>query len=186
MSTVSTLSITINTPRTVAQLQQFIRDPSNNHEECKGLEHLFRRLGAGLESASFAVQTSANPPAAATGTVTLTNASIVANDTLTIAGVAFTAKASGATGAQFNIGGTATITAANIVAAVNASAAANVLVVASSVAGVVTVTSLAQGAVGNFVPMATSNGTGFVLSAATLAGGTGGPQTVATVYNKGR
>lgn len=106
----------------------------------------------------------------ASGTLTITNASVANNDTVTIGGVAFTAKTSGATGPQFNIGADATATAAAAVAAVNASATASKLVKASSALGVVTFQALVPGPIGNFITLAKS-GTGFAVSAAVLAGG---------------
>src|SRR4051812_16371687 len=57
-------------------------------------------------------------------TQTLTFTSVVATNTFSIAGTTFTCVASGATGNQFNIGGSDTLTAASAAAAINASATA--------------------------------------------------------------
>ncbi len=73
----------------------------------------------------------------------------VADETMVVAGVTFTAKASGATGAQFNIGGTATITAQNFKAAVNALASTASLVVGSGSGATITLTSRLPGVAGN-------------------------------------
>jgi phage tail sheath gpL-like len=180
----STLVITVKSGRPVADNRsRFVKDASDPRGECRVLEHLFERLKSGLETgASFTVSSSANAPVQASGTVTAVNASISANDTVTVAGTVLTAKSSGATGAQFNKGGTSTITATNLAAAINANCT---VVSASSVGAVVTVTCNTAGAVGNFVTLATSNGTGFTISAATLASGAGGAEAAAVSYSRG-
>lgn len=109
---------------------------------------------------------------AATGTVTL--ASMVNTDTVTINGTVFTCVTSGATGNQFNVGGTDTITATNLAAAINASVTTTVAgcVSAKSAAAIVTVTCIVPGNIGNTQTLAISaHGS---VSAARLAGGTEG------------
>nr|MBA3777403.1 hypothetical protein [Betaproteobacteria bacterium] len=110
----------------------------------------------------------------ASGTLTLT--SVVATNTVTINGVTFTAVAAGATGNQFNVGGTDTITAANLAAAINASVTALIpgYVVATSLATVVTVTSAFPSIGGNQTTIASGQGT-IVASGARLAGGAADP-----------
>lgn len=108
----------------------------------------------------------------ATATLTFTGAP-TADETFVVCGVTFTAKDSGASGDQFDIGGSVTATAANVVTAVNASASAGVTgsVLASSSAGVVTFTALVAGTAGNGYVLTES------LSNATrvqFAGGTNG------------
>lgn len=51
--------------------------------------------------------------------ITVSNSTLTAGDTITINGEVFTARASGAGADEFNIGGTAIITATNLVAAIN-------------------------------------------------------------------
>jgi phage tail sheath gpL-like len=111
----------------------------------------------------------------ATATLTFTGAP-TADETFVVCGVTFTAKDSGATGDQFNIGANVTATAANVVTAVNASASTDVTgaVIASSSEGVVTFTALVAGTAGN----------GFVLTESMtnatrvdFAGGTNGTTT---------
>lgn len=179
----SSFVITVKSGRSQADSKRFIKDTTEPREEAKQLARLFERLASGIEpGSSFDVTTSANAPVRATATVTITNASVTANDTLTVAGTVLTAKASGATGPQFNIGANATATAVNVVAAINAN---QQVVTATSAAGVVTVTSNTSGAVGNFVTLATSHTAAFTLSAATLAGGAGGSETAALSYSRG-
>lgn len=103
---------------------------------------------------------------------TLTCVSVVATDTATINGVAFTAVASGATGNQFNVGVDDTATALNLKNAINASATALVsgYVTATSALGVVTVTSAFYGLAGNMTTLASAGGT-ITVSGARLTGG---------------
>ena len=89
------------------------------------------------------------------GLITFTGAPTAA-ETCVIAGVTFTARASGATGNEFNIGGTISITAANLAAAINASTSLSGIVTATSLLGVVTITSVVPGAIGNFITLTES------------------------------
>ena len=96
---------------------------------------------------------------AASGTFTITSTGPANTQTCTIGGVTFTAVTSGATGNQFNISATPSLVAANIAAAVNASASLAGILTATSTAGVVKFTASVPGVIGNFV----------TLSAGTLA-----------------
>jgi hypothetical protein len=114
----------------------------------------------------------------ASGTITVAAGGSANNQTMTICGVTFTAKTSGATGNQFNISATAATQAANMVAAINASANLSGIVVASRVGAVVTLTAVVPGVIGNGLVMANvdlanvtvvsfvsgSNGTTFVIN----------------------
>ena len=92
-----------------------------------------------------------------------------ANDTVTIAGNAITFKASGATGAEVNIGGTATLTATALHTYINTNSVA--LGVTSQQEGIrLTLQANTAGAAGNAVTLAKS-ATYPSLSAATLTGG---------------
>lgn len=102
----------------------------------------------GLPSVNRATLTASIDAIQAAGLVTFTGAP-VADETLVIAGVTFTAKASGATGNQFNIGGDVTATAAALAAAVNASTNLANIVTATSALGVVTLTAVLAGKMGN-------------------------------------
>lgn len=110
--------------------------------------------------------------AAASGTVTC--ASALAADTVTINGVVFTAVASGATGNQFNVGGTDTAAATSLAAAINGSATALIqnTVSATSALGVVTISAKVPGVAGNAYTLASSNGSRLAVSGARLTGGT--------------
>lgn len=92
----------------------------------------------------------------ATGTITFS--SFAADDTITVAGIVLTAKASGATGAQFNIGASPTDngTAAAAAAKINAYSPFSGIVTATSLLNVVTVTCVVPGLVGNGLGLAIS------------------------------
>jgi len=115
------------------------------------------------------IQTKINA-AKASGTVTLS--SHVATNTVTVNGIAFTCVASGATGNQYNVGASDTLTAVELAAALNANTTLDGMIVATSALGVVTVTALVPGELGNAITLAISaNGS---VSAARMAGGTNG------------
>lgn len=101
-------------------------------------------LGGSYDGSLSVVVGSAKAAATLTSTGSATN-----NQTCTICNVTFTAKSSGATGNQFNVSGTVATQAANIAAAVNASADLAGLVVATSALGVVTLTAVVPGLAGN-------------------------------------
>lgn len=113
-------------------------------------------------------------PRRASGTVTA--ASVLAADTVTINGVVFTAQAAEDIGAaEFSQGGTDTQTAASLVACINGStdAAISGVVKASNSTGVVTITTLEGGEEQNDIALASSNGTRLAVSGETLSGGGG-------------
>lgn len=110
----------------------------------------------------------------ASGTVTA--ASVVAADTVTVDGRVYTAIANDATVGlnQFRIGTTDTECATNLKNAINLGEQADATskVTASSSAAVVTITARAEGTGGNSIALATSNNTRLAKSGTTLANGT--------------
>lgn len=111
-----------------------------------------------------------NNAVAASGTVTM--ATPVAGNTVTLGGVVFTAVASGATGNQFNTGGGNNAAATSLAAAINASSTAGVVgcVTASASSAVVTITAAIPGKIGNAITLASSGAT-VAVSGARLANG---------------
>lgn len=71
------------------------------------------------------------------------------NETCIIAGVTFTAKSTGASVNEFNVSATAATQASNMAAAFNASTNLAGIVVASAALGVVTLTAVVPGLIGN-------------------------------------
>lgn len=137
-----------------------------------------RALMGGARSAKVIVGVNA---VKASGTVTL--ASHVATNTVTINGTVFTCVASGATGNQYNVGGSDTLTAAALASAINASTDMAGVVTASAAGAVVTVSAARPGKLGNAVTLAIStNGS---VSAARLASGTDGEAEKTHFYGSG-
>jgi hypothetical protein len=136
------------------------------------LGDFLRGMAVGAYRGTVQVRTGA---VKATATLTFTGAP-TADETFVVCGVTFTAKDSGATGDQFNIGADVTETAANVVTAVNASASTDVTgaVVASSALGVVTFTALVAGTAGNGYVLTESLSNA---SRVDFAGGTNGTAT---------
>jgi hypothetical protein len=120
------------------------------------LRRVASHVGRGSQGAMACNLSLAFNPVAAKATVTFTGVG-TANDTLTIANVAITLVASGATGNQVNIGGTATLTAAAVVALINSSASFTGICTASNVAGVITLVAAIPGTIGNGLALAKSS-----------------------------
>jgi phage tail sheath gpL-like len=142
------LKIQLSVDETTEQLNEFLRLDTTDYDGSFGrLLSYLEMIKAKARHAYVKVQRAA---VRATGTVTFTGAPTAA-DTVTINGVAFTARASGAVANEFNIGGTVTLTAAALAAAINASVTAKIAgyVTATSLAGVVTVTATEPGLAGN-------------------------------------
>lgn len=89
----------------------------------------------------------------------------VADDKITIGGVEFTAKASGATGAQFDVAGTSALTAASLQAVLAANATVNAIYTPTVSGAVITLTETTPGG-GNTPAAAVVTGTGKVTSGA--------------------
>lgn len=134
-------------------------------------------LGRGINVVYFDTAVSAST------TGTFTDAPTAAQ-TITINGVTFTARDSGATGNEFNIGSSVTATAANLAAAINASTTAGIIgtVGASSNAGVVTFYAIVPGSAGKNIPISESLDN-FTLSDTTFS--TGGTQAHSTILSAG-
>lgn len=175
----SFVKVLISVPDSEATMNsQYLQiNTAANQASYNGLENM---IAAMIEGSQIAYSKLSAGLLQASGTITLS--SLVATDTVTVNGVVFTAVASGATGNQFNVGGTDTITAANLAAAINASSTAKVInvVTAAAVAAVVTVTAVQPGLAGNMNTIAIS-AHGSVSGSGFLTAGTDGDQ-VATNF----
>ncbi len=144
----------------------------SSREVCERLSQLLIRLGSGNLVGTVDVQRGATAAVKASATATLATA--IATNAVTINAVAFTAVASGATGNQWNIGGTDTISATNLAAAINGSVTAKIAgyVSATSSGAVVTISAVTPGLLGNLVTLTktgtpiTVTGAGFLASGA--------------------
>jgi hypothetical protein len=122
----------------------------------------------------------ATGPVAATATITSTG-SASNGETALVCNQTLTAKTSGAVAAngEFNISGTVGTQAANIAAAINAVAALKNQVTASALAGVVTITSLVPGTIGNGLQISES------LTNVTATAFAGGTDALVQTFSKG-
>jgi hypothetical protein len=117
----------------------------------------------GVHSGRYTIATSA---VQASATATFVN--VVAGNSVTVGGVAFTGHDSTTTSVQFLTGTTDTISAASLASQINANSTANKLVHATSALGVVTISSIVPGKVGNFITLTavgspiTVTGSGFL------------------------
>lgn len=166
-----------------ADMQELIHvaDTGNKLREINKLQAYLNALAAGVRHATVAVGVAA---VKASGTVTFTGVG-AADDTILINGVTFTAKASGATGDQWNKGATLSASAANLAAAINASTTALVAgyVTAAAVAGVVTITAERPGVLGNCITIAegVDSTNKMAVSGDRLTGGTSGTEKTYTL-----
>lgn len=87
----------------------------------------------------------------AVGSITQTSTGAANGETLTVAGVTFTARTSGATGNEWNRSNTVATSATNLAAAINASEDTKYTVYCTASGGVVTVNVLQPGTIGNLV-----------------------------------
>lgn len=182
----STLLITVKSGRTGTDLaDKFNKDTTLSRAAINNLVCYFEACMGGVENASIDVQTASADPVAATGTVTLVYASILAADTVTIAGTVLTCTAGAPAASQFQKLTDGPTTAANLAAAINAQAVIKTYVYATASGSVVTVKSLVKHALGNLVTLATSNAVGFVLSGATLTTGAGSSAAAPVTYAAG-
>lgn len=170
----SKIVLVLDTPGTATDDSQTLNPQSDSkNPSMQRLINYIDGLKSGARTGtSMVVKTGA---VAASGTITFS--ALANNDTVTINSVVFTAKTSGATGNQFNLGSSDTDAATNLAAVLNASAAAGIVNVisASSNAAVVTITAQTPGVAGNNIGLAISaHGT---VSAATLASGSEGTKT---------
>lgn len=177
----SSLVITIKAGR--SDITNVVDSSTADQEGLQKLCNFLEAAKTGCEPCSIDVQTSSTDPVAASGTVTL--ATVAADDTVTIGAVTLTAKASPANENQFSQAGTDTVDAASLVSKINAHSVLSKVVFASSESGVVTITSLVKGLIGNQIALASSDGTTLAVSGAFLAGGTGGATTTAATYKCG-
>lgn len=96
-----------------------------------------------------------------------------ADQTMKVAGVTFTAKASPNEDAeQYLVGGTVSLTAASLARAINNSTSLNGVVSATSNLGVVTITSDVPGLIGNGISTIDVDTSNFTFAADNLSGGT--------------
>jgi hypothetical protein len=164
----SSINIQINLDRD----ESIVEFPASNKREwIESVQNLLKGISGGIYPASLEqISTSANL-VRATGTITV--ASILAADTITINNSTITASATPVGATQFQSAGANNVVATAIAACINANPAYTGYVVATASSAVVTVSAYVQGVIGNAVTLASSNGTRLAVSGARLASGTG-------------
>ena len=169
----SSVVVTIETEKSQSQAGYDLKLGADKpRENVKALSSWVRGIESGIHRAKVSIQTGANAPVAASATATLVSC---ATDTITIGGITFTGSGSPSGELQFETDGNDTADAAALAAAINAHSTLSKVVSATSAAGVVTITCLIPGVIGNFITLS-ETGTTITVSAAALAGGTGGAQ----------
>lgn len=182
----ASLNLTVNASR--AELDAFVRSSTDPRGEATALSHLFKRLAAGTISGSIIAQKAAVAAVRASGTITTIYAELGAADVVVIAGITITCVTGTPSGfTQWKKVTDATVTSANLAAAINGLTTLNIYVSATSALGVVTVTANQAGVIGNLISLAetSASATGLVVSAAALAGGTGGASSAPVTYSRG-
>lgn len=183
----ASLILTLNegAGRSATDLAGLVQISSEPQAEINNLINYLEGYVSGSGAGSLTVSLSSNALVAATGTVTA--ATVVAGDTVTINGVVFTATGSVAPANYFNIGASNTTCAAALATSINASTSALIqgFVVASSDAAVVTLTAYPAGVVGNAYTLVSSGATLAVSGSGRFTGGTGGLGTSTTQYDYG-
>ena len=172
-----------HTLKSLDTFADIVGDASNDRATLIGVINYLKGCLAGTESASFDLHVHETDPVAASMTYTLS--SVPADDTVVIAGVTLTAKASPSGEAQWSQGGTDAEDATALAACINAHSTLRYLVSASASGAVVTVTAKVKGQLGNLIT-STESGTSITASSATLTGGTGGPAETAVSYGFGK
>ena len=179
----SSVVLTISSPLTKAHLDQKLAHAGKDKVGAQACLQFIRDLLSGTQVGVIDVQTSEDSPASASGTFTLV--SVIATDALTIGSQTFTFTSTPISQNDVEVDGAGDAAdAAALVAAINAHTVTGKVVRATSAAGVVTVTALQKGRVGNKIPISDADTT-ITTSAAFLAGGTGGAESVATTYRLG-
>lgn len=182
----ASLLLTLNegAGRSATDLSGLVQISSEPQAEINNLIDYLSYYVSGAGAGSLTVSLSSAALVSATGTVTA--ATVLAGDTVTINGVVFTATGSVAPANYFNIGASNTTCAAALATSINASTSALIqgMVTASSALAVCTITALPAGKVGNAYTLASSGAT-LAVSGSRLTGGAGGLGTSTTSYDYG-
>ena len=137
--------ITIDTDLSADQFKSIVPMPSSR-AGALSLASYLRSLAGRIRTAFVSVKVGA---VQAAGSIVVSAGGSSNNQTMTICGVTFTAKTSGATGNQFNVSATAATQASNMATAINASANLAGICTASAANGTVTLTAVVPGVIGN-------------------------------------
>ena len=163
----STLILTILTPKDHTTYKK----TGQKRENMIRLLKLIKGLAGGTNSGSLFAQGSTSDPVAASATATLVSC---ATDTITVGKTTFTGTGSPTTSLHFETDGTDTADAAALAAAINAHTDTSKIVYATSAVGVVTITALQKGLIGNHIVLSETGSTITCTGSGYLIGGAGG------------
>lgn len=157
---------------TMTNILQLKAAPANQVDE----ENLDKLIGDMIDGSQVSYTKISTGAIQAFGTGTFTGAATAAQ-TMTIAGVTFTARAVPNEAAnEYLVSATVSLEAASLARAINASTTASPLVFASAALGVVTITAVQPGLTGNFIPTVNVDTSNFTFAQALLSGGTNGTE----------
>ena len=170
--------IVVNTPDSAASVVAHLMPNAGNKMQSKlNLGNFFQGMSMGTYPDATEVEINTGA-VKASGTGTFTGAA-TADQTMTIAGVTFTGKASPDEAAdQYLVSATVGLEAASLARAINASTGCAGKVTATANAGVVTITAAVPGAIGNVVPTVDVDTSNFTFAQAVLANGSNGTKVV--------
>jgi hypothetical protein len=148
----ATTVVRITHAETTAQQSEYLGAPASApREACNDLSRYLRALASGAQSGTVTIGEDDSVSASATATFS----GVVATDSITINGTAFACVNSGATNNQFNKGADDAASAVNAAAKINA-ISSTVLVTAAASEGVITLTAVQPGVLGNAITVAQS------------------------------
>lgn len=172
MSFVRILMAVPDSAVTMTNILQLKAHPINQVDD----ENLDKMIGDMIDGAQVSYTKIATGLVQASGTGTFTGAA-VAGQTMTIAGVTFTASATPNEALnQYLVSATVALEAASLARAINASVQASPNVQATSLAGVVTISAVNPGTAGNFIPTVDVDTDNFTFAQALLTGGSNGDE----------
>lgn len=168
----ATLTLNIKTARDTTEYKK----AGQTNVNINRIQTLLKGIESGAMQGSIDIHASSTDPVAATSTITITHANVANADTTTILGQVITAATSGNGTTSWTIGADATADGVAMAACINANTTLSKYVTATAAAGVVTLTAVQKGSIGNvFATSTTSKGTAFAF--VQWASGTGGPES---------
>jgi hypothetical protein len=164
--------IVIESPLSADGFKSVVNLAPGPYEGLQALEGFMASVAGGQQAAKLTCNVGA---VKAAGTLTVATGGSTAAQACTVLNVTLTGRASDPAANEFVVSATAATQAANMAAAINASADLAGKVVASSLLGVVTITSVVPGLLGNGLQLSAGNLGNVTLGA--FAGGTDGTET---------
>lgn len=182
---ISRITITHSAKIPVLDIQRKLCQPTGSQREfIRELINELKGFASGARNGSMIVELeNATNTTKATGTITCTGVP-TANDTVTIGGKVLTWKASAGNENEITIGGSATTSGDALAAAINANSVLAGLVSATAATGVVTITCVVPGRIGNLITTAEA-GTNTTVQQTVLSGATATQQAAARTFDFG-